>query len=164
MKEIVGFPMYTLHKDGKIYSRYTERFLNATVDSTGYPIVILVNKLGKFKKSVHRLLAEHYIDNLNNKPQVNHKDGIKTNYTLDNLEWVTAKENTAHAFEMGFNQPRDEARYKAVIKICLETGQSLEEYPSITTAAKINGLRQPNLTKVCKGFRKSAGGFGWSFK
>lgn len=164
MKEIVGFPMYTLHKDGKIYSRYTGRFLHPTVDATGYPTVVLVNKSGKFKKSIHRLLAEHYLPNPENKPQVNHKDGNKTNYTLDNLEWSTAKENSKHAIETGLTKARDEARYTPVVKVCLVTGEVLCEYPSVTFAAKANKIPQPNLTKVCKGYRKSAGGFGWSFK
>lgn len=164
MKEIVGFPAYTLYKDGKIFSRYTNRFLKATVDSTGYPIVILVNKFGKFKKSIHRLLGEHYISNEDNNPQINHKDGDKTNFTLENLEWVTAKENSAHANTTGLNLARDEARYRPVVKTCLVTGVVLEEFSSVTQAAKLNGLKQPNLTKVCRGYRKSAGGFGWSFK
>lgn len=164
MKEIVGFPMYTLHEDGQIYSKFRQRFLQPTVDTTGYPIVVLRNNSGKFKKSIHRLLAEHYLPNPENKPQVNHKDGIKTNFALSNLEWTTAKENCAHANQMGFNQLRDEARYIPVIKICLDTGKILGEYVSVTSAAKIHGIHQPNLTKVCKGYRKSAGGFGWSFK
>ena len=164
MKEIVGFPMYTLHKDGRIYSKYSQRFMKATVDVTGYPIIVLTNKSGKFKKSLHRLLAEHFLPNPDNKPQVNHKDGDKTNYTLDNLEWATAKENCQHAIQTGLTQSRDEARYTAVLKICLETGEVLGEYPSVTSAAKLHGIHQPNLTKVCKGYRKSAGGFGWTFK
>lgn len=164
MKEIVGFPMYTLHKDGKVFSKYTSRFLKPTTDTTGYPIVILVNKSGKFKKSVHRLLAECYLPNPSGKPQVNHKDGDKTNHSLENLEWVTAKENSKHAIETGLTKVRDEARYIPVLKLSLDTGEVLGEYPSVTFAAKTHKIAQPNLTKVCKGQRKSAGGFGWSFK
>lgn len=164
MEEIVGFPMYTLHEDGKIFSLYRRRFLQPVVDTTGYPIVTLVNKQGKFKKSIHRLLAEHFLPNPEGKPQVNHKDGDKTNYTLDNLEWVTAKENSIHAVQVGLTRVRDEAQCTPVLKVCLESGLVLGEYTSVTSAAKIHGIRQPNLTKVCKGYRKSAGGFGWTFK
>lgn len=164
MKEIVGFPMYTLHKDGRIYSKYSKKYLSPVVDTTGYPIVSLINECGKFKKSVHRFVAEHFLDNPEGKPQVNHKDGNKANFALDNLEWSTASENSRHAYEMGLTKVRDEKRYKGVVKTCLTTGEVVEEYASVTLAAKLMGLRQPNITKVCKGVRKSAGGFGWAFK
>lgn len=164
MKEIVGFPMYTLSKEGKIYSKYTGKVLSPVKDITGYHIVSLVNGKGKFKKSIHRLLAEAFLDNPENKAHVNHIDGNKTNNTLSNLEWATPKENTQHAKALGLLEQRDAAQYQPVLKIDLETGNILCEYKSVTFAAKSNGLHQPNITKVCKGIRKSAGGFGWRFK
>lgn len=56
---------------------------------------------GKKQKYYHRYLAQKYIPNPENKPEVNHKDGNKSNYDLSNLEWVTKKENRQHANEMG---------------------------------------------------------------
>lgn len=156
--------MYTLSSDGKIYSKYTGKILKPVVDITGYPIVSLVNKEGKFKKSIHRLVALHYLPNPENKPHVNHIDGDKTNYKLDNLEWATQKENAQHALKNGLLDSRIESNYTPVIKVCLETGCDLEEYKSMTFAAKSNNLIQQNISKVCYGVRKSCGGYGWRFK
>ena len=75
--------------------------LNPDIAPNGYYRVTLTRNSKRKQKYLHRLLAEHFIPNPNNLPQVNHKDGNKLNCALENLEWVTVKENVIHAYKNG---------------------------------------------------------------
>lgn len=72
-------------------------------DMHGYPRVILVKKRRKQFRFVHRLVAEQFIPNPDNKPFINHLDGVKTSNVVSNLAWVTASENMQHAWNSGLN-------------------------------------------------------------
>ena len=85
---------YSITKDGKVWSHIRNKFLKQDLRRQYYAV-----KLGKYGKkiSVHRLVALAFIDNIDNKPLVNHIDGNKLNNNVNNLEWCTSKENTNHA-------------------------------------------------------------------
>jgi len=111
-KDIQGFKgVYKISDSGEVWScdrmctdslgrkRYRKgQKLNPDVAPNGYYRVTLANKGKKKQKYLHRLLAEYFIPNPLNLPQVNHKDGNKLNCDLNNLEWVTAQENVIHAY------------------------------------------------------------------
>jgi hypothetical protein len=80
-----------------------ERILKQSLDTSGYPQVCLTKNSNKKTWLIHILLGKLFIDNPHNKPEINHKDGIKTNYSLDNLEWNTKKENMIHAVKNGLH-------------------------------------------------------------
>ena len=90
--EIIGYENYLIYDDGRVYNQKFNRFLKHGT-GRGYKIVRLC-KEGKGKNhSVHRLLAEHYIPNPENKPAVDHINRIITDNTINNLRWVTLSEN-----------------------------------------------------------------------
>lgn len=98
---------YKLNKKGEVLSvprngtRKTPRILKQRISSKGYPAVCL-SKKGKSKWwTIHRLLAIHFIPNPKRKSDVNHINGNKLDYSLENLEWATRRENFNHALKTG---------------------------------------------------------------
>lgn len=100
----------------------------------GYCQYTLVLNGEKYYKYIHRLVAEYFIENINDKEQVNHKDGVKTNNVYTNLEWVTQEENMQHCFAHGLSSVS-----KKVFVYDLE-GKYVNTYSSITEAHRQLGL------------------------
>ena len=101
LKWIKEYPNYSISDDGKVWSKNTEKYLILQTDKQGYKTVKLY-KDGKSKRvKVHRLVAQQFIYNYADLPQVNHIDGNKANNYTGNLEWCTAAENTRHAYATG---------------------------------------------------------------
>ena len=84
-----------------------EKILKPTKANPGYFSLILCKENCRKTVRVHRLIAQAFIDNPKNKPEVNHINGIKTDNRIENLEWVTCSENIKHAFDTGLNKPQD---------------------------------------------------------
>ncbi len=108
MKDIQGYEgLYAITKDGKVWSHPQRRsskygkFLSLFIGKKGYHVVGLCRNKKRFKYYVHRLVAQAYIDNPRNFPYINHKNGIKIDNRVENLEWCTHKENIAHAWATG---------------------------------------------------------------
>ena len=93
--------IYSIDLNGTIYNDIKGTIKKPSKLKIGYLIVDLYKENKATKCYVHRLLAEHFIPNPENKKQVNHIDGNKLNNSLDNLEWVTHQENLKHARDTG---------------------------------------------------------------
>lgn len=114
-KDVVGFEDYfQISNLGKIFSKRSNKILKLHTNKSGY--VSLATKIGGRQGTshcfrVHRLVAEAFLPNPENKLEVNHKDGIKTNNKISNLEWVTSSENKIHSNisglrRLGINNPQ----------------------------------------------------------
>jgi uncharacterized protein YaiE (UPF0345 family) len=102
-KDIEGFEtLYEVSNYGNIKNKTTNKIRKLGVHSMGYWHVDLWIKGKQFNKHVHRLVANAFIPNPDNKPFVNHKDGNKQNNFVDNLEWCTPLENMKHARKNGY--------------------------------------------------------------
>ena len=152
--EVAEYRGYYVTKCGKVFNRYG-RELKPSLNKGGYKFLSLSHK-GKTKTTMlHRMLAECFIPNPNNYPQINHKDGNKLNNELNNLEWCTPSYNVQHAWDTGLATTAE----KPVV--CLDTGVV---YKSARYAADTLNYKSPSaITACCLGKRKSAYN-GWRWK
>jgi len=98
---IKGFKDYEISKSGVIRKKSNKYIKSQYVSDRGYYMVTLTKNKKQYPVRVHRILAKSFIDRVDGKDIVNHKDGDKLNNTLENLEWCTQAENIKHAVDMG---------------------------------------------------------------
>lgn len=114
---------YEVASDGSVWSNVGKRKqLTGKVCRTGYRMVVLTVNGKKIYKNIHRLVAENFLENPENKPEVNHKDGDKQNNSVDNLEWVTSSENQKHAIKAGLQVYKIEQGIANEIRYLYKTG------------------------------------------
>lgn len=161
MKPINGYDgMYWITSSGKVWTNYhrngLERFLNPIKRKDGY-LYVNLNKNKKMKVyRVHRLVAEHFIDNPNSKPYVNHIDGTRTNNDVSNLEWCTQKENVHHAIYTLNKWSNSDKQRKSASKLGIskrkltfETAEKIREEYQIGGTSSLKLSRKYGLSKPC---------------
>ena len=133
----------------------TQRILKLRVGTRGYLYVQLCKKGQRKYYTIHRLVAQAFLPNPENKPQVNHIDEDKTNNIISNLEWVTAKENNHH----GTRIERTSHKIKA---IDIANGE-YNIYCSIRDCSRKLGLSQGNICQCLKGKLRQTGGYTFEY-
>ena len=158
MKDVVGYEnIYGVTSCGKVWSYRNECFLKPKCEKNGYLRVQLC-KNGEVKMySLHRLVAQAYIPNPENLPQVNHKDENKANNCLQNLEWCDAKYNTNYG--TGIERSAN-SRKIPILQYTLD-GKLVREWPSATDVSR---EAQANICYCLSGKYKTAYGFIWKYK
>jgi hypothetical protein len=152
--------LYEVSDKGYIRKIGNERILNMTIRN-GYNSVCLYNPETKKKNTanVHRLVALAFIPNPKNRKMVNHKNGNKTDNRVENLEWATPKENSSHAVSTNLQKghPKKVQQYKL-------DGTFVRTFDSISEASEKTGASDRHISCVCKGKRKTTGGFVWKYE
>lgn len=144
LKDIKGFEQYySISDDGKVYSKVRNIYLKLNNKKNGYVYVTLQVKNKKYTKRVHRLVAEAFIPNPQNKPFVNHIDGNKSNNVVQNLEWVTGSENNIHAMNLGLFDPRKQCHIYELID---PNGKLIQKFKGIKNIIAFIGLKKSSIS------------------
>ena len=157
-KAIKGFEEYQISTDGRVKAR-SGKILAPNDNGFGYLHVHLMKDGKPHAKKIHRLVAEAFIDNPEQKPQVNHIDGNKANNSLDNLEWTTCSENMKHACANGLHIKRA----KAVVQINIITKSVINTYKHANDAERATGINHTQILNACKK-NKTTGGYLWEYQ
>lgn len=165
-RTIFNYPNYEISNNGKVRNIKSKLIKKYATTHNGYFRVQLLNYSGGKCFMVHRLVAEAFIPNPNNLPQVNHIDGNKQNNSVENLEWCTCSYNINEAFKMGLcKTSKNHYRSKKVIQYDLD-GNIIKKWDCITDAIKILNLgKSANsaITVALKDNTKTAYGFKWKY-
>lgn len=156
-KEIAGYEgLYEVSDLGRVKSlnyNHTgkEKILKSGKDRGGYLQVVLYKDGHEKTVKVHRLVAEAFIPNHQGLETVNHKDEVKTNNVVSNLEWMTRGDNIIYS------------KARQVQMLNKQTGELLATFPSTNEAWRVTGIAYQNISSCCNGKRKSAGGYVWKY-
>jgi len=168
-KDIEGYEgKYQVSNLGNVkslnYNNYGYEKLLSPFLNSGYLYVDLLINTKRRTFRVHRLVAEAFIPNSDNKPEVNHINEIKTNNRAENLEWVTRKENVNHGTcpERKRKSMINGKTSKRVLQYDLE-GKFIQEWESVNEIGR-NGFRATSISNCCLGKINTYKGFIWRHK
>lgn len=171
---------YSISDSGEVRNDSTGRILKQSINANGYCIVGIYNKEKKHTSHyrVHRLVAEAFIENPDNKEIVNHIDGNKQNNNVKNLEWNTSSENVKHAFRTGLsittqnqrNSARRNIEKNRLLSDCnrkqiysINSEGTKTVYKSVIEASYAVGVSSSAIVHCLKGITKKAAKMEWGY-
>lgn len=148
------FGKYKLFKEIKPYK-----------NEKGYLRVGLSKNNKRIIKKMHRLVAETFLVNPDNLPEVNHIDGNKQNNRVDNLEWCTHQQNVIHSWKNNLSKVKigSENHASKKVKQYDKDGRLVKEWECMNDVQRELGINASHIGDVCRGRRKTAGGYKWDF-
>lgn len=154
---INNFENYAISNYGNIKNVKKNKILKPVKNKNGYLEYTFCQNGIKKTFRIHRLVGLYFIPNIENKPYINHKNGIKTDNNVNNLEWCTAKENDTHARLTGLKNQN-----KPIIAEEIETGNKIV-FSSVSEAGAILGINKGTISKVLHNKRKQVHGYYFHF-
>lgn len=159
MQPIPGFEEYLISTSGDIFSIKSKRFLSQKIDRYGYPTVVLVKHHKPKYVTVHRLVAMTFLPQPQGKCQVNHKNEVKTDNRVENLEWVSAKENCNYGTR---NRRMAESKCQKPVMHFSEDG-TVTRYSGVKEASRETGIAHSQITRYCRGVGNSPKNKEWRY-
>jgi len=169
-KPIDGFPNYLISNDGQVFSfrkngNIYQRFIR------GYQAVRLQNRKVSKNFLVHRLVAVAFVPNPQNKPQVNHKNGLRDDPRAENLEWCTPSENIQHAYDALGRKRNQSLKWRFGSQhptsksiVAISSDGTFHNFESTYDAVRCGaGLFATSITRACKEKIKTHNGFAWCY-
>ena len=149
MKDVVGYEgLYAITSCGKVWSYKYKKFLKPGINKKGYLRICLCKDNEKKMYSIHKLVAQAYLPNPNNLPEVDHIDNCKTHNYVNNLQWITHKDNCR------------KSKNKPIFQFSLD-GELIREWEC---TADVGKEVSKNINNCLKGRFKTAYGYIWKFK
>lgn len=160
-KNIINFENYTIDENGLVKNSKSGRILKQKLTNMGYYLVCLSKNNKKYFKLTHRLVAEAFIPNPENKPCIDHINTIRIDNRVENLRWVSHRENSNNPDTI--KHIKNNNTQKIPIQQIDKNGNLVAEYESIGEAARINNFSQGNIHRCLNGgyYRKDRKGGTW---
>lgn len=176
-KDIVGYEgLYKVSNLGNVLSiprqgthSNKEYFLKKIKTKKGYLNVTLMKESKSLYTGIHRLVAQAFIPNKENKPQVNHIDGNKENNSVNNLEWVTNKENMLHSWKIGLRSKEKSYKYGKNNSLSVTVnqysldGKFIKTWYCVRDIERELGFDNRNICACCRHKRNVAYGYIWRY-
>lgn len=168
---VPGFPLLRASRSGNVIyisQNGDTRPVFTYKNESGYCLTVLPKRVRVSSKRnyfIHRLVAYTFIPNPQNKPHINHKNGVKSDNRVVNLEWCTPKENYAHAKKIGLQRVRVGKAHSSSIPVVQKlNGSVIAEWPSLNSMRVNSGYHPSAIVRYCLGLQPYAYGFHWELK